>query len=184
MRASVILAICGANATQDKDAQSLDRPTESGPGIRWLTTTLASVRHRRRPETFRLNDDSEHETGRKLHGKTINKHIRVDVNHWRRIEKAAHERGITPVRLVISVALQSDRRTGMASNPSGNLLPAIGDVHRTGHHPRHGQGRTRRGNLANQQEYLRSRAGIAGQLGEEPVKIRQIRRVVIRKLNY
>lgn len=44
-------------------------------------------------------------------GKTINKHIRVDENHWRRIEKAAHERGITPVRLMISDTLEvSERR--------------------------------------------------------------------------
>ena len=39
-------------------------------------------------------------------GKTINKHIRVDEEHWRRIEKAAHERGISPSRLMITAALE------------------------------------------------------------------------------
>lgn len=44
---------------------------------------------------------------RKLHEKTINKHIRVDEDHWRRIEKAAFEWGITPVRLMIPAALEA-----------------------------------------------------------------------------
>ena len=39
-------------------------------------------------------------------GKTINKHIRVDEEHWKRIEKVAHERGISPSRLMISAALE------------------------------------------------------------------------------
>ena len=39
-------------------------------------------------------------------GKTINKHIRVDQDHWRRIENAAHERGISPSRLMISATLE------------------------------------------------------------------------------
>ena len=40
-------------------------------------------------------------------GKTINKHIRVDEEHWKRIEKAAHERGISPSRLIISATLEA-----------------------------------------------------------------------------
>ena len=40
-------------------------------------------------------------------GKTINKHMRVDEEHLKRIEKAAHERGITPVRLMIPAALEA-----------------------------------------------------------------------------
>ncbi|MCY4383131.1 MAG: hypothetical protein OXE44_08285 [Nitrospinae bacterium] len=40
-------------------------------------------------------------------GKTINKHIRIDEDHWKRIEKAAHERGISPSRLMISAALEA-----------------------------------------------------------------------------
>ena len=40
-------------------------------------------------------------------GNTINKHIRVDQDHWRRIEKAAHERGISPSRLMISATLEA-----------------------------------------------------------------------------
>ena len=40
-------------------------------------------------------------------GKTINKHIRVDEDHWKRIEKAAHERGISPSWLIISAALEA-----------------------------------------------------------------------------
>ena len=39
-------------------------------------------------------------------GKSINKHIRVDEEHWKRIEKAAHERGISPSRLMISAVLE------------------------------------------------------------------------------
>ena len=40
-------------------------------------------------------------------GKSINKHIRVDEDHWRRIENAAHERGISPSRLMISATLEA-----------------------------------------------------------------------------
>ena len=40
-------------------------------------------------------------------GNTINKHIRVDEEHWKRIEKAAHERGISPSRFMISAALEA-----------------------------------------------------------------------------
>ena len=39
-------------------------------------------------------------------GKTINKHIHIDEDHWKRIEKAAHERGISPSRFMISAALE------------------------------------------------------------------------------
>ena len=39
-------------------------------------------------------------------GNTINKHIRVDQDHWRRIENAAQERGISPSRLMISATLE------------------------------------------------------------------------------
>ena len=39
-------------------------------------------------------------------GKSINKHIRIDEEHWKRIEKAAHERGISPSRLMISATLE------------------------------------------------------------------------------
>lgn len=39
--------------------------------------------------------------------KSINKHIRVDEDHWRRIEKAAHKRGISPSRFMISAALEA-----------------------------------------------------------------------------
>ena len=38
---------------------------------------------------------------------TINKHIRVNEDHWRRIEKAAHEQGISPSRLMISATLEA-----------------------------------------------------------------------------
>ena len=40
-------------------------------------------------------------------GNTINKHIRVDEEHWKRIEIAARERGISPSRLMISAALEA-----------------------------------------------------------------------------
>ena len=40
-------------------------------------------------------------------GKTINKHIRVDEDHWKRIEQEAHKRGISPSRLMISAALEA-----------------------------------------------------------------------------
>ena len=39
--------------------------------------------------------------------KTINKHIRVDEEHWNRIEKAAFERGISLSRFIISAALEA-----------------------------------------------------------------------------
>ncbi len=52
-----------------------------------------------------MNDNSEDETGENGMGSTINKHIRVDEDHWRQIEKAAHERGISPSRLMISSTL-------------------------------------------------------------------------------
>ena len=40
-------------------------------------------------------------------GNTINKHIRVDENAWRRIEKAAQERGISPSRLMIWATIEA-----------------------------------------------------------------------------
>ena len=53
-----------------------------------------------------MNDHSEDKTGENGMGNTINKHIRVDQDHWRRIEKAAQERGISPSRLMISATLE------------------------------------------------------------------------------
>ena len=38
--------------------------------------------------------------------KTLNKHIRVDEDHWQRIEDAANARGISANRLIIEAALQ------------------------------------------------------------------------------
>ncbi len=54
-----------------------------------------------------MNDHSVDKTGEKGMGKTINKHIRVDEDHWKRIENAAHERGISPSRFMISAALEA-----------------------------------------------------------------------------
>ena len=39
--------------------------------------------------------------------RTINKHIRVDQEHWRRIEDAANRRGLSPSRLLMETALQA-----------------------------------------------------------------------------
>ena len=63
-----------------------------------------------------MNDNSEDKAGENIMGKTINKHIRVDEEHWKRIENAAHERGITPVRLMISAVIEAIARPGMAAN--------------------------------------------------------------------
>ena len=38
--------------------------------------------------------------------KTLNKHIRVDEDHWQRIEDAANARGISPNRLIVEAALR------------------------------------------------------------------------------
>lgn len=38
---------------------------------------------------------------------TINKHIRVDQEHWRRIEDAANRRGLSPSRLLVETTLQA-----------------------------------------------------------------------------
>ena len=54
-----------------------------------------------------MNDNSEDKTGENGMGKTINKHIRVDEDHWQRIEKAAQERGISPSRLMISATIEA-----------------------------------------------------------------------------
>ena len=54
-----------------------------------------------------MNDHSEDKTGENGMGNTINKHIRVDQDHWRRIEKAAQERGISPSRLMISATIEA-----------------------------------------------------------------------------
>lgn len=54
-----------------------------------------------------MNHDSADETGENGMGKTINKHIRVDEDHWKRIEKEAHKRGISPSRLMTSSALET-----------------------------------------------------------------------------
>ena len=40
-------------------------------------------------------------------GNTLNKHIRVDENHWGRIEAAANQRGVSPSRLLIECTLQA-----------------------------------------------------------------------------
>ena len=39
--------------------------------------------------------------------KTLNKHIRVDEQHWRRIEDAANRRGLSPSRLMIESTLEA-----------------------------------------------------------------------------
>lgn len=75
--------------------------------MRCVTAVLGSERRRRELETSLIDDNSEYETGENDMGNTINKHIRIDKDHWRRIEKAAHERGITPARLMISAALET-----------------------------------------------------------------------------
>ena len=38
---------------------------------------------------------------------TVNKHIRVDENDWKRIENVAREQGISPSRLLISATLEA-----------------------------------------------------------------------------
>lgn len=38
--------------------------------------------------------------------KTLNKHIRIDEDHWQRIEETANARGISPSRLIVEAALQ------------------------------------------------------------------------------
>ena len=53
-----------------------------------------------------MNDGSEDAKGENFMGTTINKHIRVDEDHWKRIEQEAHKRGISPSRLMISAALE------------------------------------------------------------------------------
>ena len=57
-----------------------------------------------------MNDNLEDKTGGNGMGNTINKHIRVDQDHWRRIEKAAQERGISPSRLMISATIEAIER--------------------------------------------------------------------------
>ena len=54
-----------------------------------------------------MNDNLEDKTGENGMVNTINKHIRVDEDHWRRIEKAAQERGISPSRLMISATIEA-----------------------------------------------------------------------------
>ena len=54
-----------------------------------------------------MNDHSENKTGENCMGKTINKHIRVDEEYWKQIEKEAHKRGISPSRFMISAALEA-----------------------------------------------------------------------------
>ena len=38
---------------------------------------------------------------------TVNKHIRFDEDEWQRIEDAAHKRGVSPSRLLISSTLEA-----------------------------------------------------------------------------
>ena len=65
-----------------------------------------------------------------------------------------------------SIAFEDWRRARAAGVELQIPAPALHHVRRTGHHPRHGEDRTRRGDRENQPEYLRSRAGIAEQIGE------------------
>lgn len=56
-------------------------------------------------------------------GNTINKHIRVDEDQWKRIEKAAHERGISPSRFMISATLEAiDERAWPRTEAEIHLL--------------------------------------------------------------
>ena len=74
-------------------------------------------------------------------GKTINKHIRVDEEHWKRIEKEANKRGISPSRLMISSTLEAiERREWPRTEAEIHLLRSamftaqaiIRDMERTG----------------------------------------------------
>ena len=64
------------------------------------------------------------------------------------------------------IAFEDWRRARAAGVELPAPAPALHHVRRTGHHPRHGEDRTRRGDRENQPEYLRSRSGIAEQIGE------------------
>ena len=105
------------------------------PGIRCAPAVSASERRRREPETSHMNDHSEDKTGENGMGNTINKHIRVDEDHWKRIEKAAHERGISPSRLMISATIEAIEEREMAPHRSRDPPLALRDVRRPSHHP-------------------------------------------------
>jgi len=40
-------------------------------------------------------------------GNTVNKHLRVDKDDWKRIEEAARQRGLSPTRLMVSSTLEA-----------------------------------------------------------------------------
>ena len=75
--------------------------------MRCVTAVSASERRRQELNSSHMNDNTEHKTRKNDMGKTINKHIRVDEEYWKQIEKAAQERGISPSRLMISAALET-----------------------------------------------------------------------------
>ena len=71
---------------------------------------------------------------------TVNKHIRVDENDWKRIENAAREQGISPTRLLISTTLEAidGRARRRDRRDRSQHLPG-----RTGIAARDGRGRVR-----------------------------------------
>ena len=42
--------------------------------------------------------------------KTLSKHIRIEAEHWKRMEDAARERNISPNQLVVELAIESYAR--------------------------------------------------------------------------
>ena len=49
--------------------------------------------------------------------KTIARHIRIDEQHWRRIESLTNERGTTPNRLLVELAVDALDRREWPQNP-------------------------------------------------------------------
>ena len=97
---------------------------------------------------------------------TMQKNIRVTPEHWKRVEKEAEKRDISPNRLVVELTMEAlERREWPRTEAEIHLLRSamfaaqaiIRDMERAGREEEI---------RGNQQGYLRSRAAIAKQIGE------------------
>ena len=103
---------------------------------------------------------------------TVQKNIRLSPEQWERIEKAADERGTLRQPAPRRARHRSARPPRMAPHRGRNPSPALRDVHRPGHGPRHGGGRTRRRDRRNRPQHLQDRPGVAARNGRKRVIVK------------
>ena len=69
--------------------------------------------------------------------KTLSKHIRIEAEHWKRLEDAARERNVSPNQLLVEARDGRPRPQPVAKYRSGNRHGALLPVHCAGSRARH-----------------------------------------------